>query len=151
MKTEALTRRGFLLGLGAVAVATQALPLARAVEWVGADLASSADEGLTIVRFMGRIVRVAGSGLYGDGLIVAPPGGAIPSWVVTGGYYGHTIYPRTPVRQALEWFKQGDVERVYVPDFQRRRLEIRELALEDPEFAAVAEFAREHTRRIILS
>ncbi len=151
MKLETLTRRGFLLGAGAVAVAAQALPLARAVAWVGTDLAQAKDESLTIVRYMGRVVRVAGSGIYGDGLIVAPPGAAVPDWVLGSGDYGRAVYRSTTVRTALEWLKEGGVERIYVPDFQRRLLEIRDLALEDPEFAAVAEYARERSRRIMLA
>lgn len=146
-----ISRRGFLLGAGAIAVVAQTMPLARAVEWAETKLV--AEPELVVVRHIGRIVRVAGSGLYGDGLIVAAPGQAVPDWVLTGGHYGHTVYPREPMRAALESLRVSGAERVYVPDFMRRAAEIRGLAAEDPELAAVLEFARSSVsgsgRRII--
>lgn len=141
-----LTRRGFLLGAGAVAVAAQALPLANAIAWAEQELPKE----IEVVRLLGRIVRVAGSGVMGDGLIVAAPGKQVESWLLTTGHYGFTVYPRTPISRALEALREAKSDTAYIPDFRRRAAEIRALAAEDPQLAAVLEYARDSSRRIIL-
>jgi hypothetical protein len=143
--TPTLTRRGFLFGAGAVAIMSGAMPLSQAIEAVFKE------PQIEAVKHVGRIVRVAGSGALGDGLIVAAPGSRVAADILTSGYYGPTVYPGTPIREALATIRGEST--IFVPDFMRRRLEIAELALEDPELAGVIEYAqamvRGRGRRII--
>lgn len=143
-----LTRRGFLFSAGAVAIASGAMPLAKAIEWVEAEAPK-----VEVVKYLGRFVRVAGSGIMGDGLVVAAPGKRVEAWRISGGVYDVTLYPRSSLREALDMLGAG-AETIYVPDFAKRRNEVRSIAMEDRELAGMLEFAQASfsgRRRIILS
>lgn len=143
---EVLTRRGFLLGAGAIAVASQVAPLARAVEWAQTGLLDQDIEGIQVAHEIGRIVRVAGSGVMGDGLIVAAPGRQVMDSHISLSNYGRPIFPSTPIRRALEYLEKDPASTVHIPDFQRRAAEVADLMLADPELAAVCAYAKAAVR-----
>jgi hypothetical protein len=82
----------------------------------------------------------------GDGIMVAAAGFRVPLHLLgqSSGYY--SVYQHVPIREALEWLDHEPTGVAFVPDFKRRAAEIREVAAQDHELAALIEFAEVSAR-----